>query len=53
MRCDLNTIGARLVKAQEGEVLQCMYTNDEAHRMVFRDGAWEWIYAEANRQTKQ
>jgi hypothetical protein len=26
----------------EGQTLQCKFTDSPNHRMVFRDGGWEW-----------
>ena len=51
MRCCLETVGdlypdgpARI--AAEGQKLQCGYAQDNPlHRMIFRDGAWEWDHA--------
>ena len=29
--------------ADEGQALQCKYNPDHpGHRMIFRDGAWQW-----------
>jgi hypothetical protein len=48
MRCciesveDLYPHGPGLV-ADEGQQLPCKYNPDDPdHRMIFRDGAWEW-----------
>jgi len=48
MRCCIESVGdlypngpARI--AVEGQTLQCKYAPDsDLHRMIFRDGAWEW-----------
>ncbi len=48
MRCCLETIDdlypdGRTAIATEGQALQCKYAPDNPeHRMIFRDGAWEW-----------
>jgi hypothetical protein len=28
--------------AHEGQQLQCFYVDSPDHRLIFRDGAWEW-----------
>jgi hypothetical protein len=48
MRCCTETVGdlypdGPAALAAEGQTLQCKYNPDEPeHRMIFRDGAWEW-----------
>ena len=47
MRCCTSTIAQDADKAPlepniEGEILQCQYTDDPTHRMIYRAGAWEW-----------
>lgn len=48
MRCCLETIGdlypaGPAEVATEGQCLQCKYAADNPdHRMIFRNGAWEW-----------
>ncbi len=53
MRCCLDTIddldhNAPAAIPAEGQVLQCKYAPDNPdHRMIFRDGAWEWDHPQA------
>jgi len=28
--------------ATQGQTLQCKYTNDPVHQMIFEDGVWRW-----------
>jgi hypothetical protein len=42
MRCCYDTLHKATVKEEEGEVLQCMYTEDPLHSLIFRRGYWEW-----------
>jgi hypothetical protein len=48
MRCCTGTVedlypGGPARIAVEGQTLQCAYAPDDPlHRMIFRDGAWEW-----------
>lgn len=49
MRCCTATIAALYdenpgMRAAEGQVLQCQYAAvNPDHRMIFRNGAWEWL----------
>lgn len=51
MRCCLETVSDLYpdgpgALAAEGQRLQCKYAADNPeHRMIFRDGAWEWDHA--------
>jgi hypothetical protein len=48
MRCCTETVNdlypdGPAAQAEEGQVLQCKYNPDNpGHRMLFREGAWEW-----------
>ena len=49
MRCCIQTIVNDADKAPlepnvEGEILQCEYTSDESHQMLYKEGAWRWYY---------
>lgn len=59
MRCCTGTIedlypdGPALVAA-EGQTLQCKYApGDPSHRMIFRDGAWEWDMYKGDRTSER
>lgn len=49
MRCCIETVGdlypdGPAQTAHQGQILQCKYAEDNPeHRMIFRDGAWEWL----------
>jgi hypothetical protein len=42
MRCCGETLFESLVEETEGETVQCKYTDDPLHSLIFRDGSWEW-----------
>jgi len=48
MRCctatisDLYPLGGPSKVATEGQTLQCKFVDGSNHRMIFREGAWEW-----------
>lgn len=43
MRCDIETIHLRETPGVEGEIQQCAYSHDSAHRAIFSNGAWHWL----------
>lgn len=54
IRCCIETVralypqGGPMQVATEGQQLRCRYHPDNRnHRMIFRDGAWEWDRAAA------
>lgn len=48
MRCCSHTLANALVQEAEGETLQCKYTDDPLHSLIFRNGCWEWWHDRPN-----